>query len=146
MRFHKQLNRHIPSQGEIGDCLRTAIACLLNLHPSEVPNFAEHGNDEHVRPAVRHWLAKRKLALLDVPYQADEEHTLAMLTEHLSKVNGDDLCYMVTGMGLAGPHVVIYCGAKVIHDPSPNNVGIQEPINGVYWVSYILPSFMRFAG
>ena len=34
-----QLNKHDPANGVYGDCGRTVIACLLDLHPSEVPHF-----------------------------------------------------------------------------------------------------------
>jgi len=41
MRFHKQLiTNHNPESGIFGDCQRTAIACLLDKHPSDVPHFA----------------------------------------------------------------------------------------------------------
>ena len=38
---HKQLNRHRPEEGVFGDCYRTAIACLLDLRPQDVPHVAD---------------------------------------------------------------------------------------------------------
>ena len=38
---YKQLNHHDPDNGIIGDCYRTAIACLLDLPPDALPNYCE---------------------------------------------------------------------------------------------------------
>lgn len=36
MQYHKQLNKRDPENGVFGDCYRTAVACILDKHPSEV--------------------------------------------------------------------------------------------------------------
>jgi hypothetical protein len=35
---HKQRFRHDPANGIYGDCWRTAIACLLDIQPEEIPH------------------------------------------------------------------------------------------------------------
>ena len=58
---HKQLIKHDPENGQWGDCGRTAIACLLDLHPSDVPHFWEGPEraDRDPETECRKWLAER---------------------------------------------------------------------------------------
>ena len=60
----KQIYRHLPEAGQIGDCARTVIACLLDLHPCEVPHFTrdaiEAGNEQDAVAAMDLWVRDRK--------------------------------------------------------------------------------------
>jgi hypothetical protein len=58
---YKQLVKHDPFNGQYGDCARTAIACLLNMHPSEVEHFLEDGcaDGEVFWRRVNGWLSAR---------------------------------------------------------------------------------------
>jgi len=38
MKFYKQKYLHDPGNGVIGDCYRTAIGCILEIDPMELPH------------------------------------------------------------------------------------------------------------
>jgi hypothetical protein len=42
MKFNKQLVEYDPVNKIFGDCMRTAIRCILNLRPEDVPPFGEY--------------------------------------------------------------------------------------------------------
>ncbi len=148
MKFSKQLNRHWPEKGLIGDCFRTCLACLLDLHPSDVPHFVAENYSEKQTPEFRTrvdtWLRQNhRLSSIDCRY-AVEEGDQQLFLDDLARVHGEDLCYLLLGKGSNGPHYCIYRGNKLLWDPAWSNAGITAPINGHYWVTHLIPSFMRY--
>jgi len=153
VKAQKQLFRHRPHLGEIGDCHRTAIACLLDLDPQEVPHFGEmdwdfeqqrfrENGDFHRH--VSDWLRTRGLATVDSVYSC----TLEELLTHLGRVN-PNAYYLLGGESRTGVnHTVIGCGGEIVWDPGIDNPGIIGPTkpDGLYWVTYLVPlSLMREA-
>lgn len=147
MQFHRQLNPHIPEIGLIGDCFRTCLACMLNLHPSEVPNFAEIGYDsgtEYVSPeaqeAVQTFLRELGLTLIEYPVA---DNPVEMVTKSLAFINGEDFCYMLSGKGAAGHgHVCLYRGSELLWCPSGTKgiVGAHPAVDdtpALYWVKIL---------
>ena len=70
---HNQLIKHDPENGMYGDCQRTCIAVILDLHPSEVPHFCEDPtatrHDENWREKRQaRWLHDRGLTAATVAY------------------------------------------------------------------------------
>lgn len=147
MQFHRQLNPHIPEIGLIGDCFRTCIACMLNLHPSEVPNFSAIGYNEsevespEMRAAVQTFLKELGLTLISIPLVGTQP--VEAVTAALAGINGDDFCYMLSGKGVAGHgHVCIYRGADLLWCPSGSKgiVSGHDPYKeepSFYWVMFL---------
>lgn len=143
MIFRKQL--------EDNDCFRTVLGCLLDLEPHEVPDFVgEDGRDggwtEEGKTRVRSWLKERGLDMLDLAYNI-EGKTLQELLAYLRYLHGPDIIYLCVGNNKKNePHVVICQGDSILWDPSPINCGIENSMDGHYWVHYISSAFMRYNG
>lgn len=138
---HKQLNLHKPDEGIIGDCYRTCIACLLDLHPSEVPHFYKSIDEDlcEGNKRARLFLQQRKLELFDMAVAGSLEDVLASA----GSMNPD--CYwMLTGESRTGcNHIVICKGGEIVHDPSLTDSGIIGPTkNGCFYVSLLVPAPM----
>lgn len=140
MQYHKQRFRHQPDKGIYGDCHRTALACLLDMEPEQVPHFGEmmfvHGT-EAASEAEELWLNKQGLSQVFVPYSVD---TLDNLLLHLASIN-PRAYYLLGGTSKNGVgHTVVGCGGKLIWDPAQDNSGIVGPMSdGFFWISYFLP-------
>lgn len=140
----KQLNLHNPDTGVFGDCHRTSIACLLDLPPEAVPNWAElywDDMDAWIR-ATDEFLALHGLAQVSIPYNT----TLDTLLEHHGVINPNTY-YLLTGESIGGTnHVVICKGGQIEWDPSQDNSGIVAPCkeDSLFWVNFLIP--LRFKG
>lgn len=140
----KQLNRHDPENGVLGDCYRTAIACLLDLKPEDVPHVHEHNgalNMGEQASMMNEWLAGRGLVEITVAWNgqtSDGEDTLQSLLECM-KVWNAGIHFMLTGFSRTGcNHVVICKDGEIVWDPSLTDAGIVGPADdGLYWVSYL---------
>lgn len=135
----KQLNRHDPENGVLGDCYRTVIACLLDLKPEEVPHVHEHVgalNMQDQQDMMNAWLAARGLVEVVVPCAGDLE--LQTVLEIMARWSMGTH-YMLTGYSRTGcNHVVICKGAEIIWDPSLNDSGIIAPADdGYYWFGFL---------
>jgi hypothetical protein len=144
MIFRKQL--------EDDDCFRTALGCLLNLEPQDVPHFVRNDGGmaghwtEEGRKKVRDWLKERNLEMLESGFLL-EGGTLETLMQHMVYMHGEDIVYLLTGLNRSGlPHVVICRGDKLLWDPSPIDSTLPAPNNGVYMVAFISSSFFRYNG
>jgi len=140
MKFHKQRFRHRPELGEFGDCHRTALACLLELEPEDIPNFGQwydynvHGSRFQNECAA--FLASRGLKVVDVAYNC----TLEDMLTTLGSLN-PDAYYLLGGQSRTGlNHTVVGKGGAIIWDPSLDDAGIVGPCQpaGMYWVSYLV--------
>lgn len=136
---HKQLFRHKPEEGVIGDCWRTCIACLLDLHPSEVPHFTDGSwNDSAATTAkTRAWLRSRGLGFVELAYSGDLEAVMASLA-----ANAPGAYYLLGGNSRTGcGHSVIACGSEIVWDPSQTDAGIVGPMDdGYYWATFFVPA------
>lgn len=143
----KQLYRHRPEQGEIGDCHRTAIACLLDLRPEDVPHFGEMNWDHesrafrepgHFNEDVALYLAGQGLARVDVVYGGGDLEGVLNMQAHLNP----DAYYLLGGESRTGVnHTVIGQGGAIVWDPSLDDSGIVGPCkpDGYYWITYLVP-------
>ena len=96
---HKQLILHDTSNGQFGDCDRTAIACLLDMAPDDVPHWYDGFNGFGQANATaleirRNWLADRGLFLVSVPYEADVMEQILKLIA----INHPGIHYLIAGM------------------------------------------------
>lgn len=137
----KQLFRHRPAEGVIGDCHRTAIACLLDLEPEAVPHFGEiyFGEPELFNAAFEGWLKRNGYRTVIIPYNAPLEDVLASIGHQ-----NDGAYYLLGGTSRTGVnHTVIGCGNEIAHDPSIDDSGIVGPCDdGYYWVTFLVPASM----
>lgn len=139
MQYHKQRFRHRPEEGEFGDCHRTAIACVLDLQPDEVPNFGEAwGDADRFNSWCAEWLRARGYMLVQFGFNSVLDEVL----NFMGHANPGAI-YLLGGKSRSGcNHTVVCCGAKVIHDPSRNDSGIVAPCveDDLYWVSVLVPT------
>lgn len=127
-----------------GNCYPTAVACILEVPPTDVPNietlwdvgtgFAydvmhkwlnEKGyklRDFAVEYSVFHEGSEKIKDTINVDYLSNlSEDTKAQLREELK-----DKYYMVSGKSRRGIyHVCIYKNGSLIHDPHPTSEGIE---------------------
>lgn len=138
MKFHKQTLHSEKKQA--GDCFRTALACLLDLHPEQVPHFmADFSQPEQgVWRAVDAWLMERYgLRRVSIPYKTDDVDLIMTTLEQINP----GLRYKLAGKSPRGvQHTVIVEGGKVLWDPHPEGGGIVGPgEDGLLWVDFLLP-------
>jgi len=136
----KQLYRHNPEQGEFGDCHRTAIACLLDLKPEEVPNFGVHHAD------INKFFLMCDEFLRDAGYVSVDVWLDGKLTpqEALNALQ-PDVYYLFCGQSRSGyNHTVIATQGEIAWDPSLDDTGIIGPCdNGYYGFTLLVP--LQFA-
>jgi len=137
---HKQRFLHNPTEGIWGDCDRTAIACLLDLSPEDVPHWNDgcegRGPVNEISALIRReWLAERGLFLVSINLIAA---SLAEIMEW-AVTNHPDIHYLVGGSTDRGVnHVVICRNRDMVHDPHPSGAGLSGPADdGYWWVNFL---------
>lgn len=139
----KQTLRHRPEEGIWGDCHRTAIACLLDLDPREVPHFGDGGpSGKEFNRRIDEFLATRGLCQANVPYQGTLEDVLLGLKNCAPRLHVLFGGESRTGCG----HTVIACDGEIVWDPSLTDSGITGPMDdGFFWVTFLVPLSLRKA-
>lgn len=143
MKYHTQILLHDPDRGVQGDCFRTALACLLDLNPRDVPHFwGDPSRDaDEVWREVDAWLTQNHgLRRWTAAYAGDLESLLEAL-----KVQNPGIAFLLCGASPRGTaHQVIACDGKIIHDPHPEGGGLVGPVedDGYFWVDVLVPSFL----
>lgn len=144
MLFAKQRLLHKPEEGQYGDCFRTALACMLNLAPEEVPHFLhDDPSSEVFWSRANEWLLARGLKLFNVPFKADLDDVLATM-----KAQNPGVYYLLAGESPRGTaHQVIALDDAIIHDPHPDGGGLVGPVpyDGMYWVNVLVPTPIHVA-
>lgn len=137
---HKQLFNHNPEVGVYGDCFRTAVACLLDVEPADVPHRHEKISGAEQDALVGDWLRERGLFLVTWAYHGTGEYALSQ-KDALEYACGlhRGVHHLFSGKsGNGHDHVVIAKNGKIIHDPSRNDAGIVGPCSdGYWWVNFI---------
>nr|WP_316642860.1 hypothetical protein [uncultured Roseateles sp.] len=140
----KQLFRHRPAEGVIGDCWRTCFACLLDLPVEAVPHFLEDCWEDYVTAAAKakSWLATQGFTWVEFAFQAELGDVLASV-----KVNNSGVYYLLGGNSRNGVgHQVIGCDDQIVWDPALDDSGIVAPMSdGHYWVGFLVPLSMTRA-
>lgn len=142
MKVLKQLYRHDPENGVIGDCHRTCIAMLLDKeHPGEVPHFGEicykeyDDSPEVFERLFAEWLNANGYVPIYVPYQCDFDTLMTTLSWQARGV------YYILGVSSKNGtgHSLIGCGGQIVADPSLDESGHNGPMSdGLYWVTFLL--------
>ena len=131
---HNQLIKHDPENGMYGDCQRTCIAVILDLHPSEVPHFcddptATRQDENWWEKRQTRWLNDRGLTAATVAYSGKSSMSDVMLWT--SKQNPKTPMILLGTSSLGCNHVVVVLDGEIVCDPSGN--GIVGPSSGGTW-------------
>ena len=137
MQYHKQLIKHSPKEGKYGDCMRTCIACLLNYHPRNVPNFGEYLDEIEMIMNLDKYLLSEGYQRFAYTYTHIDE-----LHEFMQNIF-PNVYYILCGKTEYGnSHMVICCNGAIIHDPSWLGLKIVKPHEGWFWGIILYPSMM----
>lgn len=143
---HKQLLKHEPDKGIMGDCYRTAVACLLDLPPDDVPHFYanENKSDPEVRKELQNWLVKEhRLGIAAVYFNCQLSITEVM--EFVGRWN-PGLYYLFSGGSERDTfHVVVCRDGKMVHDPHPSGAGLIGPFQDTYCCEFLVPAALLAA-
>lgn len=139
---NKQLFKHDPDNNIFGDCHRTAIACLLNKQPEEVPHItAKEWADSYLfNKHFDEYLETQGLFRIDSVYDCSLEDVL----DHMEILNPS--AYFLLGGSSANRvnHTVICRGGEIVWDPSIDNSGIVGPCDdGYFWITHLAPLMMK---
>jgi hypothetical protein len=140
----KQTLRHQPELGIYGDCHRTAIACLLDLEPQDVPHFLHDDPGAEVfNRRVQEWLEARGWCEASISFVG--EAGLQSVLDYL-KATAPGVYFLLGGQSRTGcNHTVIGCNGEIVWDPSITDAGIIGPCttDGMFWITFLLPLSMR---
>ena len=136
---HKQLIRHDPENGAHGDCQRTCIAAILDLHPSEVPHFcddptATRQDDHWWEKRQARWLAERGLAAATIAYSG--ECSLSDVMLWTSRQNSTTPMILAGTSSLGCNHAVVVLNGEIACDPSGNGI-VGPALEGVWEISVL---------
>lgn len=130
MKAVRQRHHTDESLNEFGDCLRAAVASVLELNLDDVPHFrwgAEDGDPVSIRKMwsdLHIWLRARGLNLLHYDVVAE---TLAEALAWCGKYNGGSYL-LLGGMGPGGQgHVIVTHRGRVVHDPGRTAGSSKKP-------------------
>ena len=128
MKFHRQLCAHDPDAGIFGDCERTAFACLLDKHPSEVPHWMESGDTDEGNRLYREWLDEEGIVVMEIGFSQPE--TFAEAMAHASQFYPEGFPFLLAGQSPRALHVVIVQDGEMLWDPAPQDDGLIGPCPG----------------
>lgn len=150
----KQLYRHDPTNGQWGDCHRTAIACLLDIPVQESPHFIGQFEQKFPegskdRPSNSWWQDRQEKFLNDRGYTSvsvawDGATELSAILNFFEVVNPGRY-YIMGGRSPRGTnHSVIGCGGELVWDPHPDGGFLVGPMDNNSWqIDFILPVSMK---
>lgn len=134
-----QLIKHDPENGQYGDCQRTCVAVILDLHPSEVPHFcddptATREDDDWWEKRQSRWMAERGLTVATFAYSGEVSLDQVMLWT--SKQNPTTPMILLGRSGTGCNHVVVVLDGEIACDPSGSGI-VGPSIEGLWEVSVI---------
>lgn len=142
----KQLFLHKPEQGQIGDCFRTCVACVLDRPVIEVPHgFGEFWVDEDttvtpkVHAQLNDWLHKEcyQVRFIEIPLEGTREQLGTYLQYYYHNM------HVIVGCNSKhGGHSVVMKNNDYMWDPSIDNSGCVGPMSdGYYWIGLFVKPF-----
>ena len=136
---HSQLIKHGPDNGAHGDCQRTCIAAILDLHPSEVPHFCDdptktRADADWWEKRQARWLAERGMTVATFAYSGEQSLEQVMLWT--SKQNPTTPMILLGQSCLGCNHVVVVMNGEIVCDPSGNGI-VGPSTEGTWEVSVI---------
>lgn len=138
MRFIKQMFQHAPEEGIYGDCFRTAVACVVECDPADLPHEHRAMSGDDQGAAIDAWLQARGVIRIGIPFVAEDVAEALRTCAAWSK----GLPYLFVGRSRNDAnHVVIGLGDAIAHDPSQNDSGIVGPTDlGFYFCEWLVRS------
>ncbi len=140
MKFHTQSNL------DPGNCWQTAVACLLDLEPEDLPDQVVHDQRKEVQPdgSVK-WVGPRYMPVLNTYLRV--HHGLAYVEVHYPQeiytalqVREPGLHFMigrtVRSAENGAKHVVIGKHGELHWDPHPSRAGLTEDVSYAFLVPY----------
>lgn len=151
MKYHKQTSFYDPLNNKRGNCLQTAIACLLDLELEEVPAFhlffwdekddlilqkgcrelyyGEEYQNRMYSLACSFWHKTEELFLLSKGIRIDQYYDKEDTVEEMKITNwlknNPNTVYSASGNSSRGcKHIVLFMNGEMIHDPHPSNEGL----------------------
>lgn len=128
----------------IGNCLATCVAIILELPLEKVPNFTLH-KSKCTRTALREWLAQYEAKLIAIEFYSgiplkpwtegifssawmdSGEYVILCGKSPRKKQDGSDKYHAVVGKTRGW-------GFSLEHDPHPDNTFLDGEPYGVYWL------------
>lgn len=141
---HKQVFYHKPAEGQVGDCFRTCVACVLNCGlPTDIPHVLEMFFDvsdpdkqivPQVNAALNSHLELQGLRFFEYPLECDLEQLKTYLAHYLTGQ------HVIVGCSSKnGGHSVVMRDKDYMWDPSLDSSGCVGPMSdGYYWIGLIL--------
>lgn len=126
---HEQLIKHDPENGHYGDCYRTCIAVILDLHPSEAPHaWSSVGSWEP--ESLYAWLEEQGIGRFALGWPGEGVELSNMLALTVGpNANVPAILSGVSGLGCN--HSVVVMNGEIVCDPSGN--GLVGPMDDGMW-------------
>lgn len=131
------ITKHDPANGQHGDCMRAAMASLMDLPFELVPHFCEglngmDGREEGRR--VNRWLWHYGLTMVDIAIPAEHFD----LWKQEWKERGVSFYHLISGRSPRGFfHACVGRNGEIVHDPHPEGGGL-EPFEGVWYIGALV--------
>lgn len=126
----QQLIKHDPANGHYGDCYRTCVATILDVHPSIVPHCWTADGQWEPTPMFD-WLSNCGLKMISLACPSSEGADLTSILELTKSVNRG-VPVILTGTSSPGcNHSVVAMSGNIVSDPSGN--GIVGPMDNGAW-------------
>lgn len=131
---HCRLKHNPPEQ--YGDCLRAAIATVLDLDTEQVPHFY---HDNPASDVALHRVRDFLFAGGDAPFIINYPPDIARdeLLEMLGTLN-PNATYLLFGNTGNEDHVVVCQGGKVVHNPAWYGGTLVGPSSMGYWMVLVI--------
>ena len=136
MKYYKQLiDSHDPENGIYGDCFRTAVACILDKKPEEVPHVFSLEDDSLQDREMRVYLETIGYLILHTAFNIQPLETML----EYGHINMPGQLWILGGVSSQNNnHAVVCRNHKMIHDPHPCNEFLSGPSNDGYWHVYVI--------
>ena len=136
MLYHLQANdQHWPRDGKAGDCLRTALACILHQPLESVPNFAEGlraANEDSFRVALERMRAYLGDGVTVWPFGFKADSIEEVLS-YVGARNPDSRYIVMGGTRHRGiNHSACALGDRIEWDPSPSAEAENTIVSGMW--------------
>lgn len=137
----RQAFRHAPDEGMLGDCYRTAIACVLGIERDSVPHSHEDLTGEEHAVFMDAWLRPQGLRRIFMPVLGDDCKEVA----DSIYPRGGGLPFILTGSGPRSVnHVIVVHGVDDYWCPTLGSVSAEIGLIGpalpdkYFWVEWIV--------
>ncbi|AKU43491.1 hypothetical protein CPT_Sansa87 [Caulobacter phage Sansa] len=131
----KQIFRHRPENGVYGDCYRTALACILDMKPEDLPHEHRVFGDNEQRQFYDAALKPFGFKIALFAWTCSLEEVFEVM-----KISNPGIHYILSGWSRSNcNHSVVALEGEIVHDPSLTNAGIVGPCdNGAYYVELLV--------